>query len=157
MNNYYRTLVTLAPPTPPPFGAEALSWNFEVIGGFTIGQMQILRRRSGVVTTLVNAVSTSTGTIPVGSGSGELQNGDEIRVDITSTYGGFEAGSSSVSGSIESVSRTPPYTANVLWLDSDTDPSGNPVSIQGPGPLPTNWLTVNPILFWYEVSGTSSE
>jgi len=155
MNNYYRTLI--ASESTSPVGPEALSWTFGGNGDLftTATSVSIFRRRSGVVTTLVSAATTQFGLIPIGSGTDELQTGDEIRIQVNATSFVFPGGALSVDGNLSRISRVSPYMSEILWSDSEFSNPDNNLSILGPGPGATTWITINTTSYKYEVNASA--
>ena len=158
MNNYYRTLI--ASESTSPVGPEALSWTFDGNGDneTTATSVSIFRRRSGVVTTLVSDGGSNVNdinVIPIGSGPGELQTGDEIRIQVNAVSFVFPGGALSVDGILSRISRVSPYMSEILWSDSEASSPDSNLSIFGPGPTSTTWITINTTSYKYEVNASA--
>lgn len=133
-----------------PIGPEAVEWNYTVIGDF-LGSLTIERRRSGITSTILTQSVSAIGTIPIGSGPGAFQDGDEIRVSISSVYGGVDPGTwaSTVDGLLTFTNRIPPYLLGFEWADSDFDNGGI-------SSISSGWIPITPSTKWYQVTATAS-
>jgi hypothetical protein len=149
--------VTVTGNEPSP---SALDWTAGLTGVNNLPSFYIQRRRGGVTTYLVNPINTlgnTGGSIPIGSGSNELQNGDQIRSFISAVNGGESSGESSVFLRLEQQLRIPPYTINIVTNGqyNDTDPLGSIVQGYVKTVAP-HWHTIDTTNYRYIITATSS-
>ena len=137
---------------PPVVGPEAALWLYSR-GTYAVGAFTVQRKRGTTTTTILTKntyVNGLTGSIAVGSGTLQIQDGDQIKITVDSVDGSPSSNlKSTCTGFLRSKNRSTGATGSI-WTGNSTGAVGAAVSIT------SGFVTVSPSTYQYEIQATAS-